>query len=548
MSTIKLQKLETLIFHKKFVEAEAACHQIQRDGAANLRITELLIYIYLQTEQYSLASEILQNLFSKETSNRGLCDKLAKVCALNGDHRQASDCYKQYLQTTPMDVEAIYNYAFNLRHAGQFDQSIEQYEKALSLNISQPEEVLVNLAVIYTDHLRDDDKAEAMLYQALKLNPKYIPALFNLANLDEQRGRKSTATKHFQSILGLDPKHSTALARLADLTTFSDSTDPIVVHMEKMLFSHSLENRDKTDILFALGKAFDQCKQYTKAFEYYGLANKLNANFNPKFSIDEFTHLIEQIISVFSADWLSENQTKASYQPIFICGMFRSGSTLAEQILASHPKMTAGGELEFFVRHIATELSPFPQKVSVLTKGKLKNVGELYQQYVVERFPEADKVTDKRPDNFLFLGLIKAIFPQAKIIFTQREPLDNFLSVYFQHLSPSMNYATDLPNIAHYYSQQNKLMAHWKSLFPQSIYTLNYDELISCPEVKIKEMLNFLGLEWHADCLNFYQLDNTVKTASVLQVRQALYETSSGRWKNYEAQLLANLPDFDFKS
>ena len=547
MSTIKLHELEKLIFHKQFVEAEVACQKILRDDADNPRITELLIYIYLQTQQYSHASEILQKLFSKDTSNRGLCDKLAKVCALNGDHRQASDCYKQYLQTTPMDVEAIYNYAFNLRHAGKFHQSIEQYEKALSLNISQPEEVLVNVAVIYTDHLRDDDKAEAMLLRALKFNPKYIPALFNLANLDEQRGRKATATKHFQTILGLDPKHSTTLARLADLTTFSDSTDPIILHMEKMLLSHRLESRDKIDILFALGKAFDQCKQYTKAFEYYVLANRLNAKFNPRFSVTEFTHLVEQIISVFSADWLAKNQTSDTYQPIFICGMFRSGSTLAEQILASHPKMTAGGELEFFVRHIASELSPFPNNVSLLTKNKLKNVGKLYQQYIIQRFPEADKVTDKRPDNFLYLGLIKAIFPHAKIIFTQREPLDNFLSVYFQHLSPSMNYATDLPNIAHYYSQQNRLMDHWKSLFPDSIYTLNYDELISRPEDKIKEMLNFLGLEWNADCLNFYQLDNTVKTASVLQVRQPLYKTSSGRWKNYETQLLANLPDFDFK-
>jgi hypothetical protein len=150
-------------------------------------------------------------------------------------------------------------------------------------------------------------------------------------------------------------------------------------------------------------------------------------------------------------------------------------------------------------------------------------------------FPGAKTVTDKRPDNFIHLGLIKALFPCARIVYTRREAVDNCLSVYFQQLGGALAYATDLEDTAHYYRQHERLMNHWKVCFPENIFTVDYDELVRSPEPLLRQLLDFLGLEWNDRCLAFQHTDNLVKTASVWQVREELHIRSSGRWRNYEA-------------
>ena len=154
---------------------------------------------------------------------------------------------------------------------------------------------------------------------------------------------------------------------------------------------------------------------------------------------------------------------------------------------------------------------------------------------------KGEQLTDKRPDNFLYLGLIKLLMPKTKIIWTTRSMLDNCLSIYFLRLGTSMSYATDLDNIIHFYQQQERLMAHWQSLFPEDILTFNYDKLIHSPKEQTKRLLSFIDLPWEDSCLNFHQYENQVKTASVWQVRRPLYNSSSGRWNNYKKNLKALL-------
>jgi hypothetical protein len=172
-------------------------------------------------------------------------------------------------------------------------------------------------------------------------------------------------------------------------------------------------------------------------------------------------------------------------------------------------------------------------------------VADEYQSKVSELFPDAGIVTDKRPDNFLHLGLIRAMFPAARFVYTQRNPLDNCLSIYFQQLGGALSYSTKLEDIAHYYKQHERLMSHWRSCMGGAIHTVAYEELVREPERVLRRLLDFLGLEWDERCLEFAEASNLVKTASVWQVRGELHSGSVGRWHNYESQLAHILERFE---
>ena len=217
--------------------------------------------------------------------------------------------------------------------------------------------------------------------------------------------------------------------------------------------------------------------------------------------------------------------------------MFRSGSTLVEQILASHPQVTAGGEIEILpaiaARHFAPSLAAWPA-LNAANRQKLRGA---YARVVASRYPDAEVVTDKRPDNFLHIGLIKALFPNARIVHTRRDPIDNCLSVYFLHLSQSMPWALDLLDTAHWYRQHERLMAHWRTLCGGDIHEVDYDRLVAEPRPVIEGLLAHCGLPWDDACLAFHQTRTIVRTPSAWQVREPLYTRSSGRWRRYERHL-----------
>jgi hypothetical protein len=222
---------------------------------------------------------------------------------------------------------------------------------------------------------------------------------------------------------------------------------------------------------------------------------------------------------------------------VFILGMFRSGSTLLEQFLSGHPSVTAGGELPLLPRLVQGELAPFPARMASLPVGALAGMATRYLQAAREGLPASQHFTDKRPDNFLYVGLIKQLFPDARILWTTRQPLDNCLSVYFLHLDHSMGYALDLQDIAHFRDEQQRLMAHWRSLWPDDILEVNYDALVCDPRAEVTRALRFIGLDWDEACRNARERGAAVRTASVWQVREPIYQRSSGRWRHYRRHL-----------
>jgi hypothetical protein len=223
--------------------------------------------------------------------------------------------------------------------------------------------------------------------------------------------------------------------------------------------------------------------------------------------------------------------------PIFICGLFRSGSTLAERMLGRHSRVTPAGELEIIPALVRSYLQPYPHALAAATTEKIM---ELRQHYLAELnriHPGWDIITDKRPDNFLHIGLIKAMFPGARIVHTRRHPLDNFLSIYFLHFAEGVSYGNSLDDIVHWYQQYRRLMAHWHRIYAGDLHDFDYDTAVLDPRAAIADLLEFCGLQWEDACLHPELAEGQVRTASAWQVREPIHRRSSGRWRNYSREL-----------
>jgi hypothetical protein len=454
---------------------------------------------------------------------------------------EALAAYERLLIRWPDPPDTWYNLALLQRKTRSFDAALASYQQALDRGVTRPEEVHLNRGVIYSDHLRQADAAERELRTALTLNPNYVPALLNLANLKEDLGKRDEALALYERILALEPGYYEALARYASLKPVSGSGDPLIDRVRQAIAHVSATPADKASLGFALGKALDACGAYEPAFDAYVMANRHSRDSAAPRSVlyDRRRHeqFVDQLLETFTRDRFKVASAVSSVSPIFICGMFRSGSTLTEQVLAGHPRVTAGGEIDFLPTIVRTELAPFPARMAQVTPQQLEQLAARYLDTLSKLFPGADQVTDKRPDNFLYIGLIKSLVPNARIIHTTREPLDNCLSVFFLHLDHSMGYALDLMDTGHYYRQYRRLMAHWKALYGADILDFDYDVFVREPRAAVEKLLAFCGLEWNEDCMSFQRVSNAVKTASVWQVREPLYQRSSGRWRNYERHL-----------
>ncbi len=458
---------------------------------------------------------------------------------------EAIEAYQRVLAVWPALPETWYNLAVQLRKAGRHAQALTAYQQALERGVKRPEEVHLNRAVIYTDDLRRDGEAERELQAALAVNPRYVPALLNLANLSEDHGRRESAIDLYERILEFDPDCAEALARLANVRTIADADDELIGRLRGAIADPRRGAADRASLGFALGRALDACGAYTAAFEAYSRANRdsrKSAPGSPSYDPRLIERLVDRLIAAFPERGRAKALTHvpsagASPTAIFVCGMFRSGSTLTEQILSGHPRIVPGGELDLLPQMVEHDLQPYPEALAGNPAPNLTALAARYRSGLTGRFPGAEFVIDKRPDNFFHIGLIKSLFPGAKIVHTTRDPLDNCLSIFFLHLDQRFSYALDLMHIGHYYRQYLRLMSHWRSIHGDDLIEVNYDELVQNPRGVAARLLDFLGLEWDERCLAVPGAERAIKTASVWQVREPLYRRSSGRSRHYEKEL-----------
>jgi len=492
---------------------------------------------------------------------------------------EAIAAYERVLSRWPDLPNSWYNLGLLQRQAGRLQPALSSYRKALALGISAPEEVHLNCSVIYMD-LRQEEAAERELRTALRLNPGYIPALLNLANLCEDLGRRDEACDLYRQVLVLEPKRYEALARLAnaqpprlshastasagstastaaaasaDVGPVADASDggplAMIASLRRALADPAASPAETASLGFALGRLLDDQGDYDAAFAAYRQANldsrtSAGAGFRA-YDRGAQEAFVEELMRAFPgpspgghdlAQQTPDPARQSGPAPIFICGMFRSGSTLAERLLSSHPGVKAGGELGLIPGLVNGPLRPFPASMASISPDVLARMAAGYSEEMGRRCAGASYATDKRPDNFLYLGLIKRLFPQAKIVHTTREPLDNCLSVYFLHLDHGMSYALDLRDIAHYYRQYRRVMAHWRALYGEDVLDFEYDAFVRDPKPAGKRLFEFLGLQWQDGYLGL-PARGAVRTASVWQVRESVYRRSSGRSRHYRAWL-----------
>ncbi len=467
--------------------------------------------------------------------------QIQQAQALQRDGRlvDAERAYRDILARSPALPNCWYNLGVVQRLQGRTLEALESYAQALRHGVSQPEEVHLNRAVILSDALQRDQDAEAELRTALRLNPHYQPAMLNLANLHEDRGQRDAARELYGQILTLNPMSFMAFARLANLLPRGTHSPQMTERLRAAIARPEASASDRALLGFALGRALDGLGEYPAAFAAYEAANRdSRASSAPTASYDRAAH--ERIVDELIATPMPSPVTHAGAgrpRPVFICGMYRSGSTLTEQLLAGSPDVGAGGELPLLQRIISGNLLPFPAAAARATAAQLGRLAATYRSSVATLFPGAACVTDKRPDNFFCIGLIRTLFPDAQIVHTVRDPLDTCLSVYFLHLDHRMSYALDLADIGHFYRQYRRLMAHWKSLYGGSIIDFDYDAFVKSPAPAASRLFEALGLTWDAGYLDFAARPRNVRTASVWQVREPLYQHASGRARHYEREL-----------
>lgn len=533
------QALKLLNTHQ-YQKGQLLLEKVLAEHPDEQNIHKLLVKIGFTTKNYQLVEKHLKSLLRLSPSNLGYIDPLVELFSFQKRWKDIAALYESLAKTKPDDSTFRFNCAYYLKLAGEYQTALSYYAQTLDMNISDAYEVYLNMANIYSDYTSEPDKAIELLLTAIDKFPNQDSLFYNLANVYEQLGDKPKALTYFQQAFRLNPSNYNALARQADINKITDKNDELIVSLKTILESTSVANDEKVNVAYALGKAYDDCKEYDLAQSYYQQANKLDSQNLPSYDAKSVEQLVDNIIATFDEDFfktLSIESCDVEAPPVFICGMFRSGSTLCEQILSAHSEISIGGEQEFFHRIVVSNFSHFPLDVSKRIKTEAPNLLNQYLNEIGKFYKKGRQLTDKRPDNFLYLGLIKALMPKAKIIWTKRNILDNCLSVYFLRLGSSMPYATNIKNILHFYRQQERLMNHWKSVFADDVYELSYDSLIDSPESNMQGLLSFLGLDWQDGCLNFHNVDSQVKTASVWQVRQPLYKTSSGRWKHYRSLL-----------
>ena len=460
-----------------------------------------------------------------------------------GQDEAAIAAYLQLLANAPSSPDAWFNLGYLQRKTGRYDDALRSYQAALDHGVRCPEEVHVNRAAIFSEYLNRSDLAVGELEAALVLRPGYVHALFNLATIHEDLGDLTTARLRYREALVAAPDNAAALARLAMLDIHAGDPTGAIADLTHALDSRQWHAEDAAELQFARARALDAAGQHAAAFEALTFANMVSCQSARAsgFAYDRKRQeaLVDALIETFPLEQQAAGE--AGDAPIFICGLFRSGSTLVEQILAAHRDVINGGELEILPALIRDRIVSYP---SGLRGASIADLNDLRERYLAEKsklFSDLRRITDKRPDNYLHIGLIKSIFPNAKIVHTHRNVADNLLSIYFLNFQYAVSYGFDLGDIAHWIGQYRRLMAHWKSIYRGDIIDMSYDDLVSAPESVIAHLLQACGLSWDANCLAPERVQNVVRTASVLQVREALHRRASGRAAAYAPFLAAAL-------
>lgn len=511
------------------------------------------------------------------TRRRSDAQLLNEAMALHAKGRllESEGLYQAILSRNPRQPDANNGMGVLSIAAEKPEFAIGFFEKAVA---GRPSDFrfLNNLGNVFMNSGRTEEGLP-YLEKALKLRPKSYELLYNIGRAYQRMGVAARGVDFLERAVAIKPESAEAAFALADALSTLGSNDeaektyrraqqlgsPLsgvlagIVAGRRQAVANNLLNeidgelatppttpedvKPRTALHFAAAKTLMDLKRADEAWPHLVAANAAA----PEFRLDRYIADVDTMIGLFNSVFLKarEGFGAPSEQPVFIVGMPRSGTSLTEQILSSHPQVYGAGELSY-MHTIANRLfyslsvhDVFADQVRGLDKHRTLAFAREYLTKTAYFSTTAARITDKMPHNFNLVGLIALLFPKARIIFCRRNPLDNCLSIFSSPLNEFHNYGADLKTLGAYYRQHIRLMEHWKAVLADRVFEMNYEALVDDLEGMSRTMVDFVGLPWNEACLQFFETERTVSTISKWQVRQPIYKTSVARWKPYETYL-----------
>lgn len=565
---------EVFIMQGRLQEAHESLRRAEKlePGSASIRQKKAMVLSGLG--QNDAASKEFEASF-KLTPHR---EELVRGLGLQrmGNIREAETIYRGVLLKEPSNVDALRLLAGVAMRAKQWGDAEALLERALEIapdfsmgwmdlgTARQEQDNLGGAVRAYEQVVRfdpnrphgyvaigtvkamegDHDAALAQFNKALEVHDGHFGALAGLGHVLKTVGNQEEAIASYRQCVEHNPDHGETWWSLANLKTFRFSDDDITI-MRQRIENEALNIEQRANFEFALGKAYEDRNDYDRAFEFFA---KGNANRRQRENYDpvQTTDLHDRFIETFGRDTLASHAGSGCQEkgPIFIVGLPRSGSTLIEQILSSHPDVEGTHELPDLGRVARStgqdrdDRIAYPAVVAHLGAEELVECGEDYLR-LTRRHRSADRpcFTDKLPNNFVHVGFLSLILPNAKIINAKRHPLDSCLGSFKQLFARGQPFTYEQLELAEFYLDYQRLMDHWHEVLPGKVLDVQYEDVVDDLEGQVRRLLDYCELPWNDNCLRFYDNDRAVKTASSEQVRQPIYATSKHRWRNYEAHL-----------
>lgn len=442
----------------------------------------------------------------------------------------------------PGNVNGHYNLGLALADKEDYPQAIQCYQKALSIKADFSN--AYNNMGSALEKLEQRPEAETAYRKAIDCDKNNVEAQNNLGfNLSEQ-GKLEEARERLELAIKLKPDFISAHQHISHLKKYT-ADDPQLAQLEDLLKNQQqFPPEDRAKLFFAIGKAHDDIGKYPQAFAAFQAGNRLHHQTLGN-NEAQSAQQADSIIKHFNSDFFKRYQGKGleDKTPIFIVGMPRSGTTLTEQILASHADVFGAGELKDLHNAILSATrgrskTTLAEAIIELEPTTINKIGQEFIDALRAYSSDSTHVTDKMPANYFYIGLIHLALPNAKIIHSMRDPMDSCLSNYTRLFNDTMDFAYDLGTLGRYYNRYMQLMQHWQSVLPEgTILDVRYEDTVADVEAQTRRILDFVGLPWDDNCLEFHKNSRRVRTASVAQVRQPIYKTSVSGWKRFEKQL-----------
>lgn len=525
-----------------FVNGDKAYNRHIKSSVSNLSLREAASAMV--SDHIPKAESILKGYLKTAPTDVAAIRMLAEVAVRCGKNNEAEGLLHRCLELAPSFLAARFYYATLMHRMNKSAIALKEIEILLEHSPNNPS--YRNLLAVILSRIGDYDRSSETYDQLLKEYPDNAKIWLSYGHVLKTQGRQDHCIRAYRNSIRLNPKFGEAFWSLANLKTFRFSQEDFT-EMRKQLKCDDLDHEDRVQFEFALGKAAEDANDYDMSFKHYSSANTLH---NKRIRYDaEGNHTrINRIKSGFDVDFFHRRRGAgcASAAPIFIVGMPRSGSTLLEQILASHSMVEGTTELPDMISMAMdlvgeSDVGEFESYSSVLAQKTDAELRELGNQYIertrVHRKTDKPFFIDKMPNNFLHIGLIHLILPNSKIIDARRHPLGCCLSNFKQYYARGQNFSYDLEDIGRFYSDYVELMAHYDRILPERIFRVIYEKTVTDTESQVRDLLAHCNLEFEPECLRFFETKRGVRTASSEQVRQPIYRQGIEQWTNYDRWL-----------